>query len=84
MKKTIPQYYIIYEKDESGGYIASAPAIQGCVVHGKTLKDAHRNIYSAIKECLEVICEFRQKIPKETIKPDTVKRFSFVKIPEYA
>ncbi len=55
MKKSNLQYYIIYEKDENKGYIASAPSIPGCVVHGKTLKEAHNNICSAIKECLEVI-----------------------------
>ncbi|MBU2263375.1 type II toxin-antitoxin system HicB family antitoxin, partial [Patescibacteria group bacterium] len=59
MKKRIGQYYIIYEKDEKDGYIASAPAIPGCVVYGKTLKEAHKNIYSAIKECFEVIKEYR-------------------------
>lgn len=58
MIKTNLQYYITYEKDEDGGYIASAPAIPGCVVFGKTLKEAHQNISSAIKECLEVIYEF--------------------------
>lgn len=84
MKRGEKQYYIIYERDEKGGYVASAPAIHGCVVYGKTLKEAYSNIRFAIKECLEVIQEFRKKFPKETIKPEIIKKFSFIKIPEYA
>ena len=55
MNKKVNQYYITYEHDEKGGYIASVPAISGCAVYGKTIKQAHANIQSAIKECLEVI-----------------------------
>lgn len=84
MKKLMNQYYIIYERDEECGYVASAPAIPGCVVCGKTLQEAYKNICLAIKECLEVIQEFNKKSPKETMKPETVKRFSFVSIPKYA
>lgn len=84
LKEKALQYYVIYERDEDGGYIASAPAISGCVVYGKTLKEAHNNIQSAIKECLEVIQEFRKEPPKETMKPEIAHRFSFVEIPQYA
>lgn len=84
MKKSTNQYYIIYERDEECGYVASAPAIPGCVVYGKTLQEAYKNICLAIKDCLEVIQEFNKKSPKETMKPETVKRFSFVSIPKYA
>ncbi len=76
-------YYIIYERDEKRGYIASAPSIPGCVVYGKNLKEAYKNICLAIKDCLEVIQEFNKKSPKETMKPETVKRFSFASIPRY-
>ena len=84
MKNAIPQYYIAYEPDESGGYIASAPAVPGCVVHGKTLEEAYTNIQPALYECLEVLQEFSKKAPRETIVPSAVKRFSFVKLPKYA
>lgn len=83
MKKLINQYYIVYERDEKNRYIASVPAIPGCVVYGKTLKEAYKNICLAIKECLEVIREFHKEPPKETIKPEIVRKFSFVKIPSY-
>lgn len=84
MRKFSSKYYIIYERDEKRGFIASAPAIPGCVVYGKTIKEAYKNIRLAIKECLEVIYEFNKKFPKETVKPETVKKFSFVSIPEHA
>ncbi|KKT56948.1 MAG: hypothetical protein UW81_C0012G0016 [Candidatus Giovannonibacteria bacterium GW2011_GWC2_44_9] len=84
MTKQNLQFYIAYEKGEGGGYIASAPAIRGCVVRGKTLKEAHKNIQAAIKECLEVLAKFKKEPPKETLKPKIVRGFSFVKVPEYA
>ena len=83
MKNQIKKYYISYERDESGGYIASAPAVPGCVVYGKTLKESYNNIQNAIKECLEVIQKFKKSIPQETIRPEIVKKFSFVTIREY-
>lgn len=78
MKSRHHQYYIAYEKDSKRGYIASAPAIRGCVVYGKTLKEAHRNITSAIRECIEVRGQFKKTLPKETISPTQAQRFSFV------
>ena len=83
MKNHTQNYYIAYER-ENGGYIASAPAIPGCTVYGKTLKQAYANIRNAIQECLEVIREFDKTPPRETIRPELVKRFSFVKPREYA
>ena len=74
------QYYVTYERDGKKGYVASAPAIAGCVVYGKTLPEAHQNISSAIKECLEVIHQFHKETPKETIEPKEVLKLSFVKV----
>ena len=84
MKKYANRYYIIYERDEKRGYVASVPAVPGCVVYGKTIKEAHKNIRFAIKECLEVIGDFKQKLPAETISPEAVRKLSFVSVPEYA
>ncbi len=84
--KTQPQYYVTYEHDGKKGYVASAPAITGCVVYGKTLQEAHQNISSAIKECLEVIHQFNKETPKEIMEPKELHRISFVKVKqrEYA
>ena len=46
----------------------------------KTLEEAHQNISSAIKECLEVIHQFNKDTPKETMEPKEVRKFSFVKV----
>ena len=83
-KEKVLQYYVIYERDEDGGYVASSPAIPGCVVYGRTLKEAYNNIRSAITECIEVIREFRKELPKETIKPKMAQELSFVEIYQYA
>jgi len=80
MKNHTQKYYIIYERDENGGYIASAPAIPGCAIYGKTLKYAYRNIQSAIEECLEVREEFQQNPPRETVTPEVVRKLSFVSV----
>lgn len=78
--KTPPQYYVTYERDGRKGYVASVPAITGCAVYGKTLKEAHQNITSAIKECLAVIHQFNKETPKEIMEPKEVRKFSFVKV----
>lgn len=78
--KSKNQYYITYERDSKKGFIAHAPSIPGCVVYGKTLKEAYYNIQSAIRECLEIINDYNKKPPIESITPDRIKRFSFVKI----
>lgn len=79
MKKQLPKYYIAYERDhETRGYIASAPALPGCAVYGKTIREAYRNITSAIEECLAVLCEFKKTPPPETIRPQILQKFSFV------
>jgi len=84
MRNIIRQYYVAYERDESGGYIASVPAIPGCVVYGKTIYEAYQNIQSAIQECLEVIQESNKPTPKESINPEIIRKFSFVTPKEYA
>ena len=76
------QYYITYERDENGGYIASAPSIAGCAVYGKTLKKAFDNICAAVEECLEVRREFKKSLPKETVRLEAIKKSSFAKVVE--
>ena len=76
MKRKLPQYYITYERDDKG-YIASAPAVPGCAVYGKTLREAYANIQAALQECLEVIQEFKKSPPQETIRPDAMKTLAW-------
>ena len=51
------KFTITITRDEDGMYIADCPAIPGCMSQGKTDEEAQKNIYEAIKECLEVRSE---------------------------
>lgn len=83
MKNQYKQYYVAYERDDDGDYIASVPAIPGCAVYGKTLKEAYKNVRSATQECLEVRQELKKTLPRETVSPETIRRLSFVRLKEY-
>jgi len=52
---------VILEKDASGWFIASVPALPGCHTQGKTKNEALSNIKEAIELCLEVKTEKRKK-----------------------
>lgn len=76
-------YYITYERSGKG-YVASVPAVPGCVVFGRTLQAAHKNIQAALKECLEVLGQFEKRPPREVITPKLASKFSFVRLADYA
>lgn len=40
---------VVLEKDEDGYYIATVPALPGCISQGKTEKQALKNIREAIE-----------------------------------
>ncbi len=39
---------VVFEKDETGYYVAEVPALPGCLSQGKTLAEAKANIREAI------------------------------------
>ncbi len=43
------KYTVILEKDEDGIYVASVPALPGCISDGKTVEEALANIREAIQ-----------------------------------
>lgn len=83
-RKAMLPYYIAYERDKESGYIASAPAIPGCAVYGRTLQEAYHNIQAAIQECLEVISDFQKEPPRESIRRTVIEKLSFVTPKTYA
>lgn len=83
-RRAIPSCYVIYERNGKSGYVASVPALPGCVVYGKTLQEAYRNIQAAIQECLEVILDFQKELPRETIRRTVIEKLSFVTPGAYA
>lgn len=51
------EFDVVLEKDNSGWFIASVPALQGCHTQGKTKKEALENVKEAIELYLEVKAE---------------------------
>jgi len=49
-------YTVILEKEEDGGYVATVPALPGCVSQGDTRDEVMRNIREAadlyIEDCI--------------------------------
>lgn len=43
---------VIIERDETGWFVATVPALRGCISQGKTLAEAKRNVVEAIALCL--------------------------------
>ena len=62
------EYYVTYETDEDGYFIASCPSINGGVAAGAAPEEAYRNIRDAIESCLEALEKVRKPIPQERIQ----------------
>lgn len=60
------KYTIVFEPSEEGGYVASVPALPGCMSQGETFEEAIRMIKDAISGYLAVLKEKGQEIPKES------------------
>jgi predicted RNase H-like HicB family nuclease len=45
---TRPRYRVIFERDESGAWLARVPSVRGCHTYGKTLDQARRRIREAL------------------------------------
>lgn len=44
---------VVFEEDPDGGFVASVPALPGCLSQGETLDEARANIREAIALYLE-------------------------------
>lgn len=58
---------VIMQEDETGGYVVTNPAIDGCYSQGETIEDALKNIKEATELCVEEITEKSQKIKIKNI-----------------
>ncbi|MEA1962833.1 MAG: type II toxin-antitoxin system HicB family antitoxin [Patescibacteria group bacterium] len=58
---------VIMQEDETGGYVVTNPAIDGCYSQGETIEDALNNIKEATELCLEETVEKYQKIKIKNI-----------------
>ena len=59
------RYTVILERDPDGGYVASVPALPGCVSQGETRDEALANITEAAELYIEDCRDAGDPIPTE-------------------
>jgi predicted RNase H-like HicB family nuclease len=62
------RYTVVLEHEEDGGYVASVPALPGCVSEGDTREEALTNIREAIDLYMEDCRDAGDPIPPEAGK----------------
>jgi predicted RNase H-like HicB family nuclease len=62
------RYTVVLEQEADGGYIASVPALPGCVSQGDTRAETLANIREAIELCVEDCRDAGDPIPTEAGK----------------
>src|ERR1700740_1516514 len=67
-QETSMRYTVVLEQEEDGGYVASVPALPGCVSQGDTRSEALANIREAIEVYLEDCREAGDPVPTEAGK----------------
>ena len=60
------KYTVVFEPSEQGGYVASVPALPGCMSQGDSFEEAVKMIKDAISGYLVVLKEKGSEIPKES------------------
>ncbi len=63
------EFHVVVERDQSGCYVASVPALRGCHTQAQSLDELMTRIREAIQLCLEVEGE-----PAETLEFVGVQR----------
>jgi len=62
------RYTVMLEQEDDGGYVASVPALAGCVSQGDNRADALANILEAIKLYLADCIDAGEPVPVEAGK----------------
>ena len=62
------RYTVVLEQESDGGYVASVPALPGCVSQGDTRQEAMQNIREAIELYIEDCRAAGDPIPIEAGK----------------
>ena len=57
------KYRVHIERDEEGFYVATCPALPGCISQGKTRKEAISNIGDAVEGYLASLRKHNEPIP---------------------
>jgi predicted RNase H-like HicB family nuclease len=48
VEETVKTYHVVYERDESGWWVASVREVRGCHTQGRTVDEARRRIREAL------------------------------------
>lgn len=64
--KKVLKYTVVFEPSDDGGYVASVPALPGCLSQGETFEETVKMIKDAISGYLTVLKEKGQEIPSES------------------
>ncbi len=59
------KYTVIIEKGEQAGFVATCPALKGCVSQGRTRRQTLKNIKEAIEVYVEALVEDGLPVPQE-------------------
>jgi predicted RNase H-like HicB family nuclease len=62
------RYTVVLEREDDGGYVASVPALPGCVSQGDTRAEALKNIQEAIALYVEDCRDAGDPVPTEAGK----------------
>lgn len=65
ISKNILEYTVVFEPADEGGYIASVPALPGCVTQGDTFEEAVAMVKDAITGYIAVLETTKQSVPQE-------------------
>ena len=68
-KKKLHKYTVFFEPDVHGGFVATVPALPGCVSQGETFEEAQTMIKDAIKGYIAVLKADGDLVPKEVACP---------------
>ena len=74
-KKTQNQFKVVIERDEDGYFVASVPALPGCVTQAKTMPELTSRVRDAIRLCLQharVDKQYRARIQRFAYEPTFV------------
>ena len=58
-------YTVILEQEPDGGYVASVPALPGCVTQGDTRDEVLRNVREAIAVYIDDCVDAGDPVPSE-------------------
>jgi predicted RNase H-like HicB family nuclease len=72
------RYTVILEDGRESGYVATCPALPGCVSQGRTKRGALKNIRLAIEAYIEALIEDGLSVPtergRETVEVEVTAR----------